>query len=112
MEGVVKLAWALAKHVATQRGLAFIEPRRQVVKPQMKQLTIAQRVATWTSILQTPGAITLDVATVHGHDVVVVDDLYQSGITMWAYARYLKSLGVRRVYGLVCVKSMKDTDNQ
>lgn len=111
-EGVVKLAWALAKHVATQRGLAFIEPRLQVLKPQMKQLTIAQKVSAWTGILQTPGAVALDFAAVNGHDVVVVDDLYQSGITMWAYARYLKQIGARRVFGLVCVKSMKDSDNQ
>ena len=45
---------------------------------------------------------------VYNKDVLVVDDLYQSGATMCEYAKYLKSLGAKSVWGLVCVKSLKD----
>lgn len=46
-----------------------------------------------------------------GKNIVIVDDLYQSGVTMWQYARYLKSQGANQVWGLVCVKSLRDSDN-
>lgn len=111
-DGPTKLAWAFAKHVAERKGLGFVEPCLLVQKPQMKQLNVAQKVAAWTAIYQTANSVALDPASVQGRDVIVVDDLYQSGITMWAYARALKAAGVRRVFGLVCVKSMRDTDNQ
>jgi hypothetical protein len=111
-EGSSKLAWAFAKHVAERKGVGFIEPRLLVQKPQMKQLTIQQKVTVWTTIYQTANSVALDPASVHGRDVVIVDDLYQSGITMWAYAKALTGAGVRNVFGLVCVKSMRDSDNQ
>lgn len=41
----------------------------------------------------------------------MVDDLYQSGTTMWEYAKFLKTLGARFVFGIVCVKSLRDSDN-
>jgi len=50
--------------------------------------------------------------TVDGKSVLIVDDLYQSGVSAWSLARFLKSRGARRVYGLACVKSWRDTDNQ
>jgi hypothetical protein len=43
--------------------------------------------------------------------VILIDDAYQSGATMWAYAGFLKSLGCKHVHGVVCVKNMRDTDN-
>jgi len=111
-EGSSKLAWAFAKHIAERKGLGLIEPCLLVQKPQMKQLTIQQKVAAWTQIYQTANSVALDTASVHGRDVVIIDDLYQSGITMWAYAKTLMDAGVRNVFGLVCVKSMRDSDNQ
>src|SRR5258708_4394663 len=36
---------------------------------------------------------------VKGKLVVVIDDLYQSGATMWAYAEFLKSQGAVHVFG-------------
>ena len=48
---------------------------------------------------------------INSFDVFIVDDLYQSGTTMWAFARYLKNLGARQVFGLACVKSLRDSDN-
>lgn len=41
-----------------------------------------------------------------------IDDLYQSGATIWNYAKYLKGLGAKKVMGVVGVKSLRDSDNQ
>lgn len=49
---------------------------------------------------------------VEGKSVILIDDLYQSGSTMWTVAKLLKKKGAKRVLGLACVKSWRDTDNQ
>ena len=43
--------------------------------------------------------------------MLLVDDLYQSGTTMWTLARFLKDNGAKSVYGLACVKSWRDSNN-
>jgi len=48
---------------------------------------------------------------VKGRDIVVIDDFYQSGTTIWSYARLLKQLGASKVFGLVCEKNFRDSDN-
>ncbi|HRI67091.1 MAG TPA: hypothetical protein PK156_22755 [Polyangium sp.] len=47
-----------------------------------------------------------------GANVIVLDDLYQSGVTLWSFARCLKLMGASSVHGVACVKSWRDTDNQ
>ena len=106
-----QLAWAFAKHIAEKNDLPFLAPTLNLTKPKMKELSIDQKTATWNSIYTQPNAIAIDPESVPGKTVIVIDDLYQSGITMWAYAKFLKRLGARYVYGVVCVKSMTDTDN-
>jgi predicted amidophosphoribosyltransferase len=78
-------------------------------KASLKNATLDEKRTEWQR-LTTPGAITLS-RPVSGCAVYVVDDLYQSGTTIWTYARYLKSAGARWVFGIVCVKSLRDTDN-
>lgn len=48
---------------------------------------------------------------VQGKTIVLVDDLYQSGVTLWSLARFLKQNGALAIYGLACVKSWSDSDN-
>ena len=43
--------------------------------------------------------------------VLLVDDLYQSGITMQFVAMHLLGAGAEQVYGLALVKSRRDSDN-
>ena len=107
-----KLAYAFAKHVAHTQDIAFLEPTLAVEKPKMKQLNIEEKIATWKSIYATHNAVNIDRENIRGKNVIVIDDLYQSGVTMWSYAELLKNIGASRVYGLSCVKSMKDTDNK
>jgi adenine/guanine phosphoribosyltransferase-like PRPP-binding protein len=48
---------------------------------------------------------------VKGKTILLVDDLFQSGASIWALARTAKAAGAVRVHGLVSVKSLRDTDN-
>ena len=68
-----------------------------------------EKIEIWEKIYYDKGVI-LD-NQIRGKNVIVVDDLYQSGATMWEYAKFLKSLGARCVFGIVCVKSLRDSDN-
>ena len=47
-----------------------------------------------------------------GKDVILIDDLYQSGTTVNYTAMVLQRANVGRILGLYVVKSMRDTDNQ
>jgi len=80
-----------------------------VDKPSMKLVSLRSKLTYWRT-LERDNAISLS-DSVDGKTVVVVDDLYQSGATLWSYARYLKSQRASVVVGVVCVKSWRDTDN-
>lgn len=43
-----------------------------------------------------------------GKNVMLVDDLYNSGLTMQYVAMRLKELGVSRVFGVTLVKSLSN----
>ncbi len=86
-----------------------VRPTLMVSKPDLKRLVLPDKIATWRS-LQHSNAIRLSHPVID-RTVVVIDDLYQSGATLWSYAGYLKSLGATTVIGMVCVKSWRDTDN-
>ena len=46
-----------------------------------------------------------------GKSVILLDDKYQSGLTMHFVAAKLLALGAREVHGLAMVKTLRDTDN-
>lgn len=56
-------------------------------------------------ILNHSGFEIVEGTDVKGKDIVLVDDLYMSGITLQYVAMKLKEAGAGRVYGLCCVKS-------
>ena len=99
----------MAEEISKQLRLSFIKPILSCDKPQMKQLSIKETIETWEKIYYN-NVVILD-NQVRGKNVIVVDDLYQSGATMWEYAKFLKTLGARWVFGIVCVKSLRDSDN-
>lgn len=106
--GKTKLAWQMAEEISKLMRLSFITPILRCDKPQMKNLSIKEKIETWEEIYNHDKILDNQV---RGKNVIVVDDLYQSGATMWGYAKFLKSLGARCVFGIVCVKSLKDSDN-
>lgn len=109
-EGQRKLAWQLAKEVAGQRTLVFANADLYIYKPEMKELPVKRKLEIWNDIYSNSEVALGE--SVEGNDVIIIDDLYQSGTTIWTYAKYLKSLGARKVMGVVGVKSLRDSDNQ
>lgn len=73
--------------------------------PKLRLLPLKEKV------LALAGAFSLK-GSVEGKSVLIVDDLYQSGVSAWSLARFLKEKGAARVYAIACVKSWRDTDNQ
>ncbi|MFO0969136.1 MAG: hypothetical protein U0793_26575 [Gemmataceae bacterium] len=88
----------------------LVTPRLVVAKTSAKNLAVDKKIAIWTRIVRSDG-IRLS-RDVENCSVVVVDDLYQSGASLWSFAKYLKSRGARSVVGVTCVKSLRDTDNR
>lgn len=103
------LGYQIASQVAQMTNLPFMEAIIDCQKPQFKGLRLDEKLVAWEEIYHK--GMLIDQFPISGYDVFIVDDLYQSGTTMWAYARYLKNLGARKVFGFACVKSLRDSDN-
>lgn len=88
----------------------LLAPALTVRKPSAKNLTVDEKIVQWNNILQADG-IRLS-RSVKNCSVIVVDDLYQSGASLWSFAKHLKSQQAASVVGLTCVKSLRDTDNR
>lgn len=108
--GKQKLAWLLAEEMSIQLKMSFLDSTLNCDKPQMKELSIVEKIEVWNEIYQ-KGYVGIS-NSIQGKNVLIIDDLYQSGTTMWQYARFLKSQGAINVFGMVCVKSLKDSDNK
>lgn len=104
------VARSLAQAVAQELGLDYIPAHLLCEKSQMKGLTVEEKIPEWNALYECDECI--DLGEVDGRTIVIIDDLYQSGATMWCFAKYLKQQGAQHVLGLVCVKSLRDTDNQ
>ena len=57
------------------------------------------------------GTIIVDEDVFTGRTVLLIDDLYQSGVTMNYCALMLLRAGAARVYGLACEKTCRNDDN-
>ena len=91
------------------RRVDLVHSKLMLDKPMFKTLTFPSKIDEWERLVSS-GSLSLS-RPVRGRAVVVIDDLYQSGATLWSYARFLKSVGAETVIGLVCEKSLRDTDN-
>jgi hypothetical protein len=100
----------LASAVGKKLGIEFIDADLHCDKPGLKGIGVEKKIPIWQGLYDA-NCVVLS-GPVKGRVVVVVDDLYQSGATLWMYAKYLKTQGAKHVFGLPCVKSLRDTDNQ
>lgn len=100
----------LASVLADDSGYDLIHAILNCPKAGLKGVTVEEKIPIWQE-LYNDGCVELS-GSVEGRLVVVVDDLYQSGATLWMYARHLKEQGAAHVIGLPCVKSLRDSDNQ
>lgn len=87
----------------------IIEASLNCDKKDLKDLKITSKVTEWKRIYE-KNSVELN-CSVSGATVYIIDDLYQSGATLWSYAKYLKSQGAVRTIGIVCSKTWKDSDN-
>lgn len=104
-----KLAWIFANKVSNYLEIPLLVSKLDCIKPQMKELSIQDKINTWKEIYNN-GSVKINY-DINGKTIIVIDDLYQSGVTMWQYASFLKKMGAKKVFGNVCVKSLKDSDN-
>ncbi|HEY5311532.1 MAG TPA: hypothetical protein VIK18_03400 [Pirellulales bacterium] len=102
--------YRLGSVVANKLGVDFIDADLNCPKAALKGITVEQKIPTWQKLYD-GGCIELS-ESIEDRLVVVVDDLYQSGATLWMYAKHLKAQGATHVIGLPCVKSLRDSDNQ
>jgi len=102
--------YRLASTVAKKLGVDFIDADLNCPKPGLKGVTVEQKIPIWQTLYD-DDCVALS-GSIEDRLVVVVDDLYQSGATLWMYAKFLKEQGATHVFGLPCVKSLRDTDNQ
>jgi predicted amidophosphoribosyltransferase len=117
VDGFVAIPCASSKKFSLPRGFASELARRtgkanfseSVTKakptPELKNLSRADKLE---AIL---GSVTVDSAKVAGKSIVVVDDLYQSGLTINYVAEELRLAGAREVFGLAAVKTLSNDDN-
>lgn len=76
----------------------------KIEHPKLKTLPIEEKIKTLEKAFTLRG-------DVRDKSVLIIDDLYQSGVTLLSMARFLKQNGASDVFALACVKSWSDTDN-
>ncbi|MGA2657692.1 MAG: hypothetical protein ABSH34_09250 [Verrucomicrobiota bacterium] len=94
----------LVNQVGTNLGRPVSLNLSKAEHSKLRTLPMDQKLATLA------GVFTLGEPVQH-KCVLVIDDLYQSGVSAWSLAKFLKAQGAREVYALACVKSWSDTDN-
>ena len=106
-----KLSWALANFVSRKNQLPFVGVTLTRPKPQMKELPLEQKVEVWRNIYSDPTYIESP-DELRGKNILIVDDLFQSGASLFCFAEYLKrDLGARDIIAVTSVKAQKDGGN-
>lgn len=104
-----KLSWKMAKYISNTIYTKLLDLSISADKPKVKSLTTSKKVEMWEDLYSK--FIDLE-SGVNGKEIIIVDDLYQSGVSMWMLAKFLKDNGASRVSGLVAVKAQRDSDNK
>lgn len=99
----IELARELAERTGKREGSSLVRKIKET--PKLQDLSFDQKLKALQGAIEITG-------DVDGKSIILIDDLYQSGSTMWTIAKLLKRKGARMVLGLACVKSWRDTDNQ
>lgn len=106
-----KLAWKLAEMASSYLEIPICPITLVKDKPEMKQQPVANKIRIWRSIYQADELIDIT-EELYGRKVLIVDDMYQSGASIWCLAEYLKQVHqVESVIAISLVKSRRDSDN-
>jgi hypothetical protein len=96
-------AYGLAKHTG-KVDLSGAVTKSKVTR-ELKNLPLEQKLEALV------GSVSVDTTKVADKTIVVVDDLYQSGLTINYMAEELRLAGAREVFGLAAVKTLRNDDN-
>lgn len=91
----------VANDTTKENGTSYIRKKADTAKAQ--GLRVDEKIKPLQSVLTINNGV-------KGKRIILIDDLYQSGSTMWTVAKALKQQGAKKVFGLVCVKSWRDTE--
>lgn len=106
-----KLSWALARFISRTTSLPFVGLTLSREKPQMKNLSLENKVITWRKIYSDDNWVIVP-NDIEGKNVLIIDDLFQSGASVFCLAEFLKEcVGCAEVMAVTSVKAQKDGDN-
>lgn len=97
----------MAAQIATRLGLEDLSKNVRTIKARssIKAVPLAQKLDTLL------GTIEVDAGVFDGRHVLLIDDLYQSGISMNYCALLLLQAGAKKIFGLACEKTCRNDDN-
>ncbi len=97
----------MAAQIAAKRGLEDLSKHVRTIKARgsIKSVPLAQKLDTLL------GTIQVDAGVFDGKHVLLIDDLYQSGISMNYCALLLLQTGAKKIFGLACEKTCRNDDN-
>lgn len=96
----------IAKHIAEKWNRNDLS---ETVK-KVRKTEQAKNIALENKLSNIKGYIKIH-SKVNGRKILLIDDLYQSGITMNYVAMLLLEQGAKKVYGLACEKTCSNDDN-
>jgi predicted amidophosphoribosyltransferase len=97
----------LASQIAPKRGIEDLSGHIRTVRRRdsIKSVTLVRKLDTLL------GTVGVDRGIYNGRSVLLIDDLYQSGISMNYSAYLLLQTGAKKVFGLACEKTCRNDDN-
>jgi hypothetical protein len=97
----------LATRIADEWGRENLSKHVRTVKPRnsIKGVPLAEKLDTLL------GTIEVDDGVFANRKVLLVDDLYQSGVSMNYCALLLRQAGAKKIFGLACEKTCRNDDN-
>lgn len=97
----------LAKRIAQARDIEDLTGAVRTLRqrPQIKDLRFGEKLPALR------GTIAVDMASVRDKHILIIDDLYQSGISMNYVAMLLQQAGARLLLGLACDKTLRNDAN-
>ncbi|MCG8503907.1 MAG: hypothetical protein MI755_04815 [Sphingomonadales bacterium] len=99
----------LAQRIAEELGIQDVTHRFSFSGPkrEIKDAPASERWDVWDEC-----GLSFDPPLEDSPSVILIDDKYQSGVTIHYVASKLRDAGVGEIYGLCAVKTLRDTDNQ
>lgn len=129
----MKLDRILACNISRIFNVNFLETTFYCQKTKTKDLSVEDKLLKWNDILLSKehridmnviknGEIIWSVNDLYKpciyenfikeNNFIIIDDLYQSGASVWAYAKFLKKIHMaQKVFAITAVKALGDNDN-